>query len=78
MNLPEDVFKEFSRLASELSPENLHCDGEISNAEANRKYRRLMKEWRSLEKKVGRTVTEDEILNKNIEKMHKNSESRSA
>jgi len=26
-----------------LSPENLHCDGEISRAEANRKYRFLSK-----------------------------------
>jgi hypothetical protein len=26
-------------LDSALSPENLHCDGEISNAEAQRKYR---------------------------------------
>ena len=26
-------------LDSNLSPENLHCDGEISAAEANRKYR---------------------------------------
>ena len=25
-------------ISSELSPENLHCDGEISNAEAQRKY----------------------------------------
>ena len=28
-------------LDSQLSPENLHCDGEISAAEANRKYRFL-------------------------------------
>ena len=28
-------------LDSALSPENLHCDGEISNAEAQRKYRFL-------------------------------------
>ena len=27
-----------SKLDGELSPENLHCDGEISNAEAMRKY----------------------------------------
>ena len=26
------------RIAGELSPENLHCDGEISHAEAMRKY----------------------------------------
>jgi len=28
-------------LDSELSPENLHCDGEISQAEAMRKLRKL-------------------------------------
>ena len=27
-----------NKIASELSPENLHCDGEISHAEAERKY----------------------------------------
>jgi len=27
------------KLSSELSPENLHCDGEISQAQAQRKYR---------------------------------------
>lgn len=29
------------RIDSALSPENLHCDGEISAAEANRKFRFL-------------------------------------
>ena len=32
-----------SGLDSELSPENLHCDGEISQAEAMRKLRKLNK-----------------------------------
>ena len=32
-----------------LSPENLHCDGEISNAEAQRKYRFLAQVCRELE-----------------------------
>lgn len=32
-----------SKIDSCLSPENLHCDGEISAAEANRKYRFLSK-----------------------------------
>ena len=31
------------RIDSALSPENLHCDGEISAAEANRKFRFLTK-----------------------------------
>ena len=29
------------RIDSQLSPENLSCDGEISQAEANRRYRDL-------------------------------------
>jgi hypothetical protein len=31
------------RIDCALSPENLHCDGEISAAEANRKFRFLTK-----------------------------------
>lgn len=30
-----------SSIDCQLSPENLHCDGEISLAEANRKYKKL-------------------------------------
>jgi hypothetical protein len=29
-------------LSGDLSPENLHCDGEISRAQAQRKYNKLM------------------------------------
>ena len=36
-------------LDSKLSPENLHCDGEISVAEADRKYRFYAKVYRELE-----------------------------
>ena len=35
----EDVNKIVDRLNGDLSPENLHCDGEISAAEAQKKYR---------------------------------------
>lgn len=51
----------FLRLASALSPENLHCDGEISRTEAARRGRVLRKEWKTLETQVGRRVTEDEV-----------------
>ena len=57
----KEQHSKFLRLACELSPENLHCDGEISRAEAKRKWVRLMKQWRVLEKEVGRTVSEDEV-----------------
>ena len=36
-------------LDSKLSPENLHCDGEISRAEAQRKYRFLATVCKELE-----------------------------
>jgi hypothetical protein len=55
--------KEFQSLASQLSPENLHCDGEITRAQAQRKYRAIMKRWRALEKALGRKVSEDEAWN---------------
>ena len=44
----------------DLSPENLHCDGEISNAEANRKYNKLCRafaELKSHAKKQGLGIT---------------------
>ena len=36
-------------LDSKLSPENLHCDGEISPAEAQRKYRFYATVYKELE-----------------------------
>jgi len=50
--IPAQYHKAFINLASSLSPENLHCDGEISRAEAQRKYNRLMREWAKLEARV--------------------------
>jgi len=51
----------FLDIASALSPENLHCDGEISNAEARRKERALRAQWRALEVEIGRKVYEGEV-----------------
>ena len=42
--------KQIARIIDgELSPENLHCDGEISHAEAMRKYRKLATVARQLQ-----------------------------
>lgn len=46
---PEDFESLFDSIENDLSPENLHCDGEISNAEANRKYKFLMSVNKELE-----------------------------
>lgn len=59
----ETVKSKFDELASRLEPENLHCDGEISNAEADERYRQIMIEWHDLEKQIGRKVSEDDIYN---------------
>ena len=50
----------FLDMSAALSPENLHCDGEISRAAAMRKKREIEKRWKALEGKVGRRVREDE------------------
>lgn len=45
-----------------MSPENLHCDGEISGAEANRKYNYLHKVYAELKahaEKQGLAITVD-------------------
>ena len=39
----EDVIEILDSIEGNLSPENLHCDGEISHAEANRKYKYFMR-----------------------------------
>ena len=48
--LSQKAVDEIARqLDGDLSPENLHCDGEISVAEANRKYRFYERVYRDLE-----------------------------
>jgi hypothetical protein len=44
----------FEMLESKLSPENLHCDGEISHAEAMRKKKVLDAAWKDLESIAGK------------------------
>lgn len=53
----------FSRIDCELSPENLHCDGEISRSAAMKKYRALKAEWKELEKSLGEKVYDDDVWN---------------
>jgi hypothetical protein len=43
----------YLRIECKLSPENLHCDSEISRADANRKYEHLIKCAEQLGKLTG-------------------------
>lgn len=58
--LTPDQQKAFRSLASQLSPENLTCDGELPRAQVRRRYATLMAQWRALERTVGRSVSESE------------------
>jgi hypothetical protein len=60
VGLTDDIKSKFGNLACRLSPENLHCDGEITRAEAGRRKTQIMREWQALEDRVGRKVSEDE------------------
>lgn len=59
--LDQKMLQYFMDLCCALSPENLHCDGEISLTEANRKYVHLMREWRAGERVVGHEVREQDV-----------------
>lgn len=58
----KQIIARLARIECELSPENLHCDGEISIAEARAKGRRLMNEKSKLEAQLGRVPTLHELF----------------
>jgi hypothetical protein len=59
--LSAELLKQFVDLATALSPEWLTCDGELSRREVNRRYAKLQRQWRALERKAGRAVMGDEV-----------------
>jgi hypothetical protein len=59
MTLPlstEDIEVVTDSLACNLSPENLHCDGEITRAQAQTKYNFYMRVHRDLERATGTDI----------------------
>lgn len=57
------IWDEFVDLVTELSPENLSCDGEASSSYMSEKRRRIARRWKELEKDIGHDVSEDEVWN---------------
>ena len=53
-----EIMSDVRRCYGNLSPENLHCDGEISVSAARRKERVLNRELKSLFRELGREVDE--------------------
>jgi hypothetical protein len=63
LNIPDKIYEEFKTLCGRLSPENLCCDGEISPAEAQMRAIQIREEWKALEKKICRKVSQEQIEN---------------
>jgi hypothetical protein len=59
-------------ICNDLSPENLHCDGEISRTAAMKKYRALKAEWKEVEKILGYKISEVDVESRMIKKWRKN------
>lgn len=60
-DLTHAQIRKFEDLLNAMSPENVACDGEASQAQQAATWRRLKNEWAMLERQVGRTVPQDEI-----------------
>lgn len=48
----QEILNEIERIDCQLSPENLHCDGELPIGQVHKKYKRLMAEKNNLEKQL--------------------------
>jgi hypothetical protein len=54
-------WQDLLELSVRLSPENLTCDGELRGKQVVARAAEIKKEWRAIEKAVGRTITEAEV-----------------
>ncbi len=57
----KDIQEKFLDLACQRSPENLTCDGEASEGHVASESARISREWKALESRVGRPVSENEV-----------------
>lgn len=59
----DEIMKNFTNLACDLSPENLWCDGEASGKEVEEKLKSIKESWEKLETEIGYKVTESDVWN---------------
>ena len=62
MRTKAEIIADLQDIENALSPENLHCDGEISKAEANRKYRALQLKRKALVAELGHEPTAADLF----------------
>lgn len=56
-----EILADLQQVECELSPENLHCDGEISASAANKKFKKLKAKQKQLIEELGREPTDQEL-----------------
>ena len=61
--ITDELFDKFFALLTALEPENLHMDGEATEHEAISREKALLRQWKFLERYVGKEVTEQDIWN---------------
>ena len=66
--LDNKIVSKFEDLASQLSPENISCDGMSTSCEINEKRKAILSEWVKLERKICRRVSLDDIETRYIDK----------
>lgn len=59
--LTRSQMEKFRDISVAWSPENLTCDGELSDTEVSERLDTLRSEWNKLELEVGRPVKENEV-----------------
>ncbi len=59
--ISEELRRKFVALEVRMSPENLHCDGEISMTAARKRATAIRAERRELEREAGRRVAAWEV-----------------
>jgi hypothetical protein len=65
-NTESELINRLKKIEGSLSPENLHCDGEISRTKAKQKERVLNAEKKVLEQALGRSLTTAELYGRNF------------
>jgi hypothetical protein len=63
------IREDILRCYSQLSPENLTCDGELNKTQIRAKQSKINKELKSLFKEYGRSVSEEEAISWTRKKM---------
>lgn len=64
--MTNEQYERFLKISVAMSPENLYEDGEITPQEVAVKEKNLLAQWKALEAEVGRSVTETEIWNRQL------------